>query len=512
MVLSMRYWPVNLNNTAKFFVVVGMTMGLCAQSHAQNGIDSGENAAEEFENFKKAIYKEFDDFRSKCNEDYAAFLKNPWKTFEINEPKPLPVDDDVKPVVCPIGDTEPPVLRPVTIDVVVPAPKPVPRPEPVSPIKENILEDMSRTTFRVFGTKMTVRESNVKSLRLGGVRESDISRAWNEMSSDGFADNLVRDCLELRRSKNLCDWAYLAMLKAMAESVCGQGTNEAVLLMAYVYCQSGYKMRLARDNSNRLYMLFASRHVIFNRCYFNIDGEQYYPYGDAPESLYICECAFPKEQSLSLIVSESPRLDLSATQTAQRRSRKYPDLTVSVKVNKNLIDFFDSYPASKIGDDVMTRWAMLANTPMSNDVKQQLYPQLRRAIEGCNQLAAVNKLLDFVQTGFEYEYDDKVWGCDRAFFAEETLHYPYSDCEDHSILFTRLVRDLLGLRCILVYYPGHLAAAVEFTEGKVSGDYIQLYGKRFIITDATYIGAPAGLTMEGMDNQKAKVILLSNIK
>ena len=62
---------------------------------------------------------------------------------------------------------------------------------------------------------------------------------------------------------------------------------------------------------------------------------------------------------------------------------------------------------------------MYANTPMSEDVKRQIYPDLKAAINGCDQLTAVNKLLNFVQTGFEYEYDDKVWGDDRAFFAEE---------------------------------------------------------------------------------------------
>lgn len=106
-----------------------------------------------------------------------------------------------------------------------------------------------------------------------------------------------------------------------------------------------------------------------------------------------------------------------------------------------------------------------------------------------------------------YEYDDKVWGGDRAFFADETLYYPYCDCEDQSILFSRLVRDLLGLEVVLVYYPGHLATAVQFTEN-ITGDYVAMNGKRYVICDPTYIGAPVGATMPEMDNAKAKIILL----
>ena len=92
-------------------------------------------------------------------------------------------------------------------------------------------------------------------------------------------------------------------------------------------------------------------------------------------------------------------------------------------------------------------------------------------------------------------------------FADESLYYPYCDCEDRSILFTRMVRDLVGLPCILIYYPGHLATAVCFEE-QVNGDYIMLGNKRFVTCDPTYIGAPIGATMPDMDNQSAKVILL----
>jgi hypothetical protein len=76
-------------------------------------------------------------------------------------------------------------------------------------------------------------------------------------------------------------------------------------------------------------------------------------------------------------------------------------------------------------------------------------------------------------------------------------------------LFTRLVRDLLGLDCILIYYPGHLASAVEFKQGDVAGDYILLNGRKYIVADATYINAPVGRTMPDMDNKTAKVILLN---
>jgi hypothetical protein len=54
-----------------------------------------------------------------------------------------------------------------------------------------------------------------------------------------------------------------------------------------------------------------------------------------------------------------------------------------------------------------------------------------------------------------------------------------------------------------------LAAAIEFpADQQPSGDAISLNGKRFVICDPTYIGAPIGLTMPGMDNSTAKAVIL----
>ena len=40
-------------------------------------------------------------------------------------------------------------------------------------------------------------------------------------------------------------------------------------------------------------------------------------------------------------------------------------------------------------------------------MKKDLYPALKEKINGLSQLEAANKLLNWVQTAFVYEYDDK---------------------------------------------------------------------------------------------------------
>jgi len=482
-------------------------MTLCmAEGHAQN--INGKEAQDAFDEFRKAVTEEFESFRQQYMDDFVEFMRNPWKEFEETKPVPKPKDEPVPPVVMPEEDKDKPIKdKPVVIDEVV-KPAPIePQPKPVEPIDEVPVVEEKTVGVTFYGSELKVRFDIDYKIRLSSTDRNSIADAIGKLQPENY-DNLLFDCLKLRSELNLSDWAYMQLLEKIAEKIQGKDSNESALLMAYLYVQSGYKMRLASDGS-KIYMLYASKHIIFNQPSFDVDGEKFYGVKKLPTRLFICEAAFPKEKSMSLFIPKIQHFASKPSETRTIVSKKYPDVKMSVSVNQNLMAFYNTYPTSMVDDNFMTRWAMYANTPMDNYVSTQLYQALRDKLKGLTQLEAVNVLLNWVQTGFVYEYDDKVWGGDRAFFAEESLYYPYCDCEDRSILFTRLVRDLLGLDCILIYYPGHLASAVEFKQGDVAGDYILLNGRKYIVADATYINAPVGRTMPDMDNKTAKVILLN---
>lgn len=478
-----------------------------AQGHAQ--VPNPDSGQDSFEDFRRTIHTDFESFRKKCMEEFIDFVRNPWKEFERQDALPKPREEPVPPVVRPDDDKDghqPIEDRPIIIDNVV-EPLPVePQPEPIEPIEETPVMEVKHVDFSFFGTPCKVRFDSNGKIALRGVDANSIADGLAALSEEAH-ENMLLDCLGLRNDLQLGDWAYLLMLDKLASSVYGSATNEATLLTAYLYMQSGYKMRLA-VNGNKLFMLYASKHRIYERTNYTISGDTYYGLGELPPQLFVCETAFPNEKEMSLLVQANQLFEYQSGIKRHISSERYPGMSVSVAPNKNLIDFYGTYPSSMIGDNFMTTWAVYANTPMETEVREQLYPKLRECMAGKSQLEAVNMLLNFVQTGFEYEFDNKIWGHDRTFFAEESLYYPYCDCEDRSILLTRLVRDLLGLKCILVYYPGHLASAVEFTEAEAHGDYISLDGHKYVIADATFINAPVGMTMTGMDNSRASVILL----
>ena len=375
--------------------------------------------------------------------------------------------------------------------------------------EEEIIPTYSDLPFAFFGTKMKVRVLDDFKYALPDCDGETLSNAWKLLSTPRF-NNTIRDCLELRSNYNMCDWAYVEMLQAMADAYLGKGTNEAVFFAAYIYCQSGYQMRLAKK-VNKLYMLVASKQFMYNHYFFSIDGIDYFTLEELPytERLEICNTNFQDESRLSLFIPKSISLDSDMEKTKTVQSLRYDDMSITVTVNKNLMDFYEQYPSSMVDGDFMTRWAMYANTPMDKDVQEQIYPVLRQKLGNYTQREGISRLLNMLQTGLKYGLDEDEWGEDRAFFAEETLYYPVCDCEDKSILFSHLVRELYGLNILLVYFPGHLLTAVRFDED-VEGNYCMYEGEKYVFCDPTYEGASIGRIYPEYLHEKPTVILLNN--
>lgn len=486
----------------RLIILMGMVLSITL-GHAQTRKNRLQRA---FDEFRREMHEDFNNFRRQCMEEFLQFASEPWKEFKEEKPVPKPKEDEVPPKPIREEDKEKPIEdKPVVIEEVV-EPEPVePQPQPVEPIEEVPVVVEKYVDFTFFGTPGRVRFDIANKVNLSGVDEQSVVSALRTMSGEEY-DNMIRDCLALRDSLQLSDWAYLKMLNALSDKIVGKGTNEAALLLAYLYMQSGYKMRLATDGT-KLYMLYASKYEIYDQSCFKMDETLYYGVEPLPASLYICQASFPKERELSLGINTDQLFAQGSTREVERRSARNTSVGCTIRLNQNLIDFFNSYPSSMVGGNFMTRWAMYANTPLNGEVKKQLYPILKQHIAGKSAYEAVAVLLDFAQMAFPYGYDDEIWGHDRAFFAEESIWYDKCDCEDHAILFSRLVRDLVGLKVVLVYYPGHLASAVHFPD-VVRGDYLELNGERYVVCDPTYFGAPIGMTMKGMDNKTAKVILL----
>jgi hypothetical protein len=501
----------------RFFTLVCMSMlSVIAGAQIDEYAEFKRQQMEKFAGFSSVQQAKYDAYRKALNEQYARFMEDSWMRLSAMPAVEIEEEPKIKPIVYDyksttkveegkidsvlssdaIFDFIPILLKKEVIQI----PEPSPQAEPIAPI-EGKLTPHEMVSVAFYGTMVSVPFPITSEWSIPLLDEKQLAKTWKALSASEY-DITVRGVLDAREYLQLCDWGYMQMLQAICEQKYGR-TNEATFMQAYLMAQSGYKIRLAYNE--KLYMLVASEYNILSMFYFQVDGEKFYPINCSTRELAICKASFEEEQKISLQITKQQNLQTNTIKTRELSSKD--GINVNVVHNQNVVDFYSNYPSSYIDGNVYTRWAVYANTPLDSLLVASLYPILTAAIEGLSEKDAVNKLLNFVQTAFEYEYDDRVWGEDRAFFAEETLYYPYADCEDRAVLFSRLVRDIIGLNVVLLYYPGHLAAAVEFNE-EVLGDYLLYGNSKYIVCDPTYIGAPVGWTMPNMNNTEAQIIIL----
>ena len=488
----------------RFLLVVMVLAAVGPLASAQSYEEFKQQALKEYAQTDSAWRKEYRDFRDRANAEYAENMARAWEEMLGKAPLPAPAPEPVvPPVVLPVLDI-PEVIEDnyLPIEDIVLPPTPLPAPAPISPIVKPKGPAGPQRSFSAFGSTFSVSLDVAKLPRLTAVGESAVAKMWKALSAQEY-DAMLADLLALRADMDLCDWAYYELVKALADDVYASNADAATVFCAFTLCQSGFKLRLGRaPQDSSLHLIVATDNMIYKHPYWELDGVTFYLLDDSRMSmLKIYRDAFPGEKVMRLAFTEKNRLPVKLTEMRVREADKYPAAHTTTQVNQNLLDFYERYPESFINGETKTRWRFYA-VDLSDEAKSALYPVLRGAIAGKTQLEAANILLNYVQTGYEYEYDEDVWGYDRAFFPDETLHYPFCDCEDRSIFFSRLVRDLLGLKVTLVYYPGHLATAVRFTED-VSGDYVLVGKEKYIVCDPTFINAPVGMTAPDEDNSTA---------
>lgn len=451
-----------------------------------------KESGKDFSEFIKTSDQDFKDFRDKANAEYSEFLRKAWEEFQGKEPMER---EEEKPIVPPVVTPDPDVEqddKEIEIDEKIPDPVPSPVPEPIVPIEETPVPYMDYAAFAKYGTECKVRYVTDMKPVLKGTDESSVADFWDALYSSDMSDNLLFDFGALRREMDLCDWAFYKFVEAFAKTVYEDDVDAAELLKAFVLAQSGYKLRIGySDDDSRIHILMALNDMVYGRPYWIIDERCYFLFDGADiEKMKVVSSDFRSSVPMSLSVGYGNYFNENLSDDRVLTSAAYPDACVSVDADLNLMAFYDEFP--DFASDF--RWTFYANTPLNVTVRENLYPQFARLLAGKTELQAANIILNFVQTALVYKYDEDIWGRDRSFFAEESLYYPYCDCEDRSILFSHMIRDLLDLDVALIYSPGHLFTAVHFSED-VSGAYVMVDNRKYVVCEPTCIdGAPVGFS------------------
>ena len=483
-----------------------LTLNLSAQTSLE---EYKRNRKAELEQYKKRVKTEFEEYREKRNSEFAKLISQRWNAIKHYKGLEPPIKPEpVKPIIKDNDKTKVPPVR-IPIEKITTIPKPEKR-VPLN-IPQSVPFDKTKSRFvsRFYGARITINsDKDDFNFNLRSFDEQEIGNAWNELS-DGRMKEVVNSFLIHRERLNLNDYTFVQMVGTICQDYHKQkdktkiGQNKAVLMQMYVLTQCGYDAKIARKNSN-LVLLLAIKETVYKKNYLTIGNKRYYVINDTEEngSYYTFSYDFsPMSQNCSVQISERIQLNNINKGSKEKTftSLKYPDLAINASVDINLMNLYNDYP--------MMDWELYAKTPMSLSLEKKILPPLQQMTNGKSKEEATRIILNIVQTAFEYKTDEEQFGYERPFFVDELFYYDYSDCEDRAILFSYLVRKVLNLDVILLYYPNHLATAVKLPSYN-KGDYVSLKGQRYTVCDPTYINAGIGEAMPQFKNVKARIIEL----
>lgn len=492
----------------KNFLLFTICLCLSLPLLAQESFDEyRQRMHQDFLRLKEKRTTEFENYRRKVNLEFSKYLAKRWEAMqaikgEMPDMKPKPKNP---PVVYKKPQHMDPIEAPVAGFI------PIPEEPENPPIRIPELTDLQPEpddliggdyfSFFVLGTQCTVSWSDDMKFQMSGNSEAEVSRVFELLSQSQY-EYLLYDCARFVSDLRLNGWGIQMFCSSVAETLLGKG-DEAVVLQTFLMTQFGYDARICLVGG-KLKMMSPATVDVAAYSYITLNGKKYYIWDSsfrAGQSVYSYkENVKDATRAIDFENSASIKFEYIPTENRIVKSEKYPQMSVLVSVNKNLIDFYASMPLL-LNDS----WAMYAREPMEQEVDRSLLEQLTLALQGHSKTEATDMLLNFVQTGFEYKTDGDQFGKEKPFFKEEMFFYPYCDCEDRSFLYSYLVEKLVGLKTILVYAPDHVFVAVCFNDD-VEGDFLMVDGKKYVICDPTYIGSDIGMCMPNYKNAHLEVL------
>ena len=467
----------------------------------------------DFDQWKTQQQQSFQDYKDERDREFTAFLKEHWREMELM--KGVVRDESPKPVVMPVAKPVPAVPVPEDMPVKKPVEeKPVTvlqpdtRPVPPAPVKPAPVPEQLRKGLKIrvdyFGTLITFYyDPALKKSLPYRLNESALSSFWSGLSKADY-ESLLEQINHQAKVLQLNDWGYTLLTNKLSERIYPGDKNRQALFTWFVLTKAGFKSRVAYDDRT-VYLLIPSKQRMYEVTYFTFDNERYYAVSfdgrmNKPGRVYTYDGHYPgavKKLDMAIQAKAAKGTNVEKRNLSfEYGGKKY---AIQADYEKARINYLNTYPQLDL--------ALYFNSEVAEVAESPLLQQLAKQMDGMNETEAVNFLLRFVQTSFSYKTDDRQFGRENYLFPEETIFYPYSDCEDRSVLFAWLVKRLLSLDVIGLNYPGHVATAVQLNN-PVKGDFVTHGGKRYTVADPTFINATVGMTMPEFKNSRPEVVLI----
>jgi hypothetical protein len=504
-------------------------------------------AVDSFEDYLKQQMNDYNTYLEKIDREFTSFLKQKWEPYDAKKPKklldePKPVDIPVakpekkpEPIVLkpkpepkeePVAEKEPVKMpAPVPVPEVKPEPQPditkepvpappvVKEPVPVEPAPQEPVVKEPEPTFKpsgsakglalsFYGVELDVPfDKKLKTPVAKPLSSKTIAKWWEDVASSDYKKTLIY-MKKTAADMNLGDWGYVNLIERFSAKLLGDVPERKMLVWFYMN-KGGYNAKLGYTDDGRTKVMSPTDKELYGVPYYTFSGERYYVidiFGkkEETEPLYTYQGSYPDAKDIiKLSHMAYPKLGFAGFARELTFDIEGTKHKINAIANRYSIAYLNNFPQADL--PVYTG----AKTPEWID--QTILPEIKKLTLGKNAKEAVDIILRFVQTAFEYKTDDQQFGREKFFFAEETIYYPYSDCEDRSVLFAFLVRKVLGLDVVMLDFPGHIATAVNL--GKYNTGAVLMYnGEKYTVADPTYINATAGMVMPQFKNSSPEII------
>lgn len=466
-----------------FFTVLAISAGT-ADAGAQTKKQS-------FEEFRKSIKGDFQEFRKTLLDHYADFLNGEWHEYQslnaerrYKQPKPK-----IAPQV-----SEPKANKPErpAVSVSKPANPTNAVPEEVAPvIMPPQQKRMDVDEFSFYGMPMQLRHVDF-DIEDKLYANTDYAMQWRSLEKLNVGKKLAEDVKDVAKQAGLNDYLIYKLIESFADSrFADKDATSRLSLVQYILAHMGYDVRIAVTEKGVPLLLMPFQQTIYGRQYMLIGNQKYYVFdsessplgkGDAGK---IITCRLPEDaqigKKMDLVLGE-----LRLPEKPKSFEFEYGKLHLKGEVNENLMPVLYHYPQMPVGD--------FAQSNLQPELRQELVRQMREQLHDMQPDEAVAELLSFMHNVFNYATDEENHGFEKPYFLEETLYYPKNDCEDRAIFYTWFLWNALGREAQLVSFPGHEAATVKL-DTHVAGTAYEYEGKRFYISDPTFIGSRTGQVM-----------------
>lgn len=456
--------------------------------------------AQTFEDFKRTQSTSFKEYKDEKDKAFNRYLKSEWEAYKEQEPQHLYEKPKPKTILSKNSTKIKSVGPRIIVSVKPPNEKVVAKKEPKVKAEKFETKDIN---FDFYGSSIGFNiPSTMQNAKFYPQSQEGIGNFFDSIvKTDYFY--LIEDIEKTSKNMNLNDWGVYLLVTKLSQTLF-QNEDESKLFSWIVFNKLGYSVRVGLANRN-IVLMFNSDKVIYASPNYTINNKKFYVLSNYSKArigrIYTYKNNYPdSDKPLDLSLKTLPNFKenmMTKTLTYKQRGKEY---SVTYEYNKNLIDFMATYPQAD--------YETFFNAPIELKSYEKIAKDLKQYIDDKKASEAINFVLNFVQNAFKYETDLQQFGHEKVMFAEETLYYDKSDCEDRAVLFAYLVKELFKVGVIGVKYKDHMATALYIP---MNGDSVKLGSRKFVIADPTYVNANIGQSMPKYRAIKPESFIVVNI-